>query len=294
MQNEEINEMTKLMVQNIAKLSSNINKYVMSSEKAVIEMRQNTQTIKESISRYIRNEADLIEQEMNQYIRYYLQNYKRFENYNIFCINNSWKNLYIQYIDKDKPDEYINKKQITEFDGIYILTTDTSYEPDIDADWICKRIRKNNVKNSKKNETFFLVLEAKHSITNNDINQKLQKLVLFQDYIRFAKQENFENVTKEFIRKKTKFKLDLFEIKLIVVFGSNNMNENQENKIKNIGKSFNENHDITISYMKPCGERYEIYDYDNHYNKNNMVYGNIKSNSIDAKQVKIGSGKIVR
>lgn len=274
----------ELSIENQSKIVSD---YVTTTKKAVVEIRDNTQKIKESISSYIKNESELIENEMNQYMVQYLGKDRRFLGYAIYDLTKIWSRLYLPDVDPEKPNKYVNKKDITEFDGLYVLTSDDNYVPDVD---VFNPIREKGVGTNTKKETFFLVLEAKHSITNNDINTKIEQMRKFQDYIRKAK-TNIPDATEEYKRKIKNYKLAQVDTKLILVFGSDNMGENQETKIKKEADTWKSEYDITVNYLKPCGEKYELYPYESNFKRKNLKYANVQSTSMTTKTFKIGAGK---
>jgi hypothetical protein len=128
-------------------------------------------------------------------VQKYLKNDEKFINYNILDITKKWKFLRKQHMNIKKPDPFCNKvdNPITEFDGLYILTTDLNYYPD-DDDFI-KRITTKKIQSNSTTPFLykFIVVEAKHSITNFDITKKINQIKEFQEYIKYAKNFTEDN-----------------------------------------------------------------------------------------------------
>jgi mRNA-degrading endonuclease YafQ of YafQ-DinJ toxin-antitoxin module len=283
---ESLVEQRKIAEEN----NKSIARFEKTATEVITEMRDNTKQIKKSIASYIKNESDMVENEINQYVIQYLKKDKRFAKYTIYDLTGKWKFLYTPTISNDKPDKRINKKPITEFDGLFILTTDDDFFVDESAAILVRQpLRSQNA--SAPKTTFFCVVEAKHSITNKDINEKMNKFKEFQEYVLSCRQDNLTNRTEEYYKTKVRYSLQKLSTELIVIFGSDDMGANQETKIRNEADSWKRDFNISVSFLKPSGDRYELYPFEDGFGRNNLMYKNVQSNSIGARQVKIGAGK---
>ena len=129
-----------------------------------------------------------------------------------------------------------------------------------------------------------MVVEAKHSITTSDIKKKVAQMEEFLKYMQTDITKN--NLTIEFLEKVENLQLNTFKKEILLVFGSENMDDEritqiQDNYITWKGKG------IYVSYMKLNGNRYGLFDGKTKFTQNRFIY----ANSVSAVQLKIGAGK---
>lgn len=268
------------LVKTVENTSVDVKEHIKIINKICQEIRDSSTSMNKTISSYIKNEADLIEDEINKYIKKYLTNDPQFHSYNIFNLTKIWKYLRIPEISNIKPDPFINKTDnpITEFDGLYILTDNFEYYP-ADSESLIIRKTKNNSTNSIRK---FVVVEAKHSITGDDINKKIKQMIIFQEYLKKAKKLENANYTKEFIKKVQGLQLNEFSEEIILIFASDDMDESRTIQIHDNYLIWVEKK-IYVSYLRPGGDRYELYSYENEnkiFIQNRYIYGNVRATSL--------------
>lgn len=234
------------------------------------EIRDSTKSINKVISGYINNESNLIEKEINGYIRNYLENDSKFNNFTIFDISSSWRLLKENKIEKDP---FVNKQTITDFDGIFILSSDDNYAPLAISDKTVVRSKNKNNNNSQSKIKKFLIVEAKHCLDNTQLNKKISQIERFQEYLKESHTIDKEKFTIEYKNKVISYKLNEFETDIILIFGSEDMGENQIELLKEKGESLREKK-IEIGYLKPSGKRYELYCYksEKEFEQNKNIY----------------------
>jgi hypothetical protein len=281
-----VGEKVDSVTEGIKLLGDTLTRNIKIQTREISKQTESTNVIKNAISGYIKNEADLIENEINGYIEEFLQNDSRFRYFNIFKVD-KWEYLNIPFLNKEKPDIYINKKDhpITEFDGLFIMTTDDNYY----VDNIIRR--KEETSNYKILQ--FIVVEGKHSISKEDIDTKIKQMIKFQDYLRVAREkDNYTNLTREFQKKIIDYSLDEFDNHIILYFGSEDMDIQKENKIKNTAQFWNDTYDIEVGYLKPSGNRYELYRIEDNFNGNYLSYKKSNVKSINVNKVNLGKNNI--
>ena len=270
------------------------------------EIRDSTKSINTTIGNYINNESDLIEKEINGHIRNYLAKDPKFLNYTIFDISNILKFLKEPEIIGDSKDNFINKKTITDFDGIFILTNDDKYvPPDITDKTLVRKTTTQLISGEKIKK--FVIVEAKHCLDNKQLQKKISQIERFQQYLEEARiyQEDYiklnsttsdeislekkKEYTLEFKNKVLNYKLNEFTTDIILIFGSEDMGVNQIDLIKSNYDVWLANK-IEVSYLTPSGGRYSLYCYNNAnklYEQNKNIYNNVVANKISL----TGSGK---
>jgi len=243
------------------------------SEKLLNEQTTSIQTMNAAINGYIKNEANLIENEINRQITTYLKNDIKFKDCNIFDIQKNWQYLNKPTIDPNFPTHtFINKTQhpITEFDGIYIITNDLGYCPGFPE---IKQIRYNSNQPTKKpqHELFkqFLIVEAKHSITRQEIIKKVKQIQELQKYIQIKPTQL--NLTTEFKNINSSLLLNEFKGEIILIFGSEDMDDSRATQIET-GHEDWKKLGILAGYVKCSGERYELYENENNFKAKKLVY----------------------
>jgi hypothetical protein len=117
-----------------------------------------------------------------------------------------------------------------------------------------------------------IVVEAKHSITNDDITRKIEQIQKFQNYLKID--PGLPGLTDDFKRKHDYYKLNEFSDEIILIFGSEHF---AAADIKFIKDNYKEwiNLNIYVSYIQLSGDRYELHNYDtnsNEFKANNLLY----------------------
>ena len=269
--------------------------YISYSKTLSKQQNDSTTSMKKTLASYIKNESDMIENEINEHVKKFLKRDDRYKAFRILQIT-KWKLLKYAQINQTKKDIFVNKKDITEFDGLFVITTDDTYYPDESI--IVRGKKQTNTGSKTPYISRFVIVEAKHSITNSDIDDKLEQMEELQKYLLLARQRkpqigitspHEDNFTIEFDKKIINYDLERFDTNLTVIFGSDDMGENQERKIRNDSDIW-KNKGIQIGYIKPSGNRYELYHSDDDFQANNLAYTNVKANTVDSKSYKIGSG----
>jgi hypothetical protein len=256
-------------------MKENIDKYIVDGirhQKIFTEnIEKQTSSIKsmnQTINSYIKNEADIIEDEVNESLVPYFKKDEQFANYNVFDLTKKWDFLNIPTINPDYPtNKFINNNLITEFDGLYIISNDRTYFLTDDYKRI-KTMQENTDPVFKK----FVVVEAKHSITNDDITRKIIQIRKFQNYLKID--PSSPDLTDDFKSKNKYLRLNEFSDEIILIFGSEHF---ATADIKFIKDNYIEwtNLNIYVSYIQLSGDRYELHNYDvnsSGFKANNLIY----------------------
>ena len=222
-------------------------------EKDMKELRNLNKDIQKSIGGYTKNEADAIEDEINKKLPNILQ--RKFPGNNIFQIK-SWKTLIT-----NKKEEFIanarDTKEITEFDGLYIVSNDRDFDVNDGDDVIYKSNSTKTVSNSVKH---FVVMEAKHAQNVKKVDTKINQMIKFQSYIRDSKDlaTNKSAYTKGFIMKAQCYQLDFIDKPMYLIFASPLMPDDVIIHINNISPELEKQHNIIIAYMTRNANNYSI------------------------------------
>lgn len=216
---------------------------------------------------FINNESNTIESEVNRHVADFLRNDSMYQGHLIYDVTKTWKYLKKPWITpKDSPQTL--RQPITEFDGLFFITKHHKFKR-IFGDFDAIRDEVNDV--NSKDESFFLVVEAKHRLTNDNISEKLDQMQKFQEIITYAREYKESEVTNEFITRVNQFDLSNVSRKLHIVFGSKDMGDNQIRKIKSMYDSLSKDN-MFIGYVMPSGDRYELYHGLDNFEQNRLLY----------------------
>ena len=225
------------------------------------------------ISKYVRHREDFIEYKINKYIRTYLKKHRKFIGYNVFDLTNKWTSLNKPTIDPKYPnDKYQNRteRSITIFDGLYIITNDLDYYPSFFENNMIRMTYKPNVELQQPKIKQFMVIEAEVNLTIDEITKKVEEMIKFLDYIKLMSYvTDSSNLTLEYIYQCKRMFINEFKREILLVFGSENMNEELTSYIKNNYESWYKN-GINVSYTQFVGDHYEIYNKDKQFKPNNV------------------------
>jgi hypothetical protein len=234
-------------------------------------MREQTSSIRsmnKTINGYIKNEANIIEDEVNESLIPYFKKDEQFANYNIFELTKEWGYLNIPTIDPEYPTNYFaNNKLITEFDGLYVISNDRTF-------FLSDKYKRIKTMQKETNPVFkkFVVVEAKHSITTKDITRKIEQIQKFQNYLKID--PGLPGLTDDFKRKQDYYKLNEFSDEIILIFGSEHFAKTDIDYIKKMYKEWIKLN-IYVSYIQLSGDRYELHNYDvnsSGFKANNLIY----------------------
>jgi hypothetical protein len=271
-------------------LRSSVNDFVNHAKITIDKISKQTSTL----TKFIAAEGTIIEEDLNQEMRRFLRYDKRFSNVYVYRPK-KWKYLNKPEISFDKAgkeNKYRNYDEITEFDGLFVVS---SVALDISTDFVEPiRIprRATDSRNARNAQLYFVVLEAKHGIGRPEFNHKYSKMKLFQEYILSARDQAFvEKGTLEFQEKVAVFGLPKFQTHIEFFIGAKSIASTLANHIQGKAKSWLETDDIAVSYFLPGGTGYVLYDMHTNFEPNNMLYGDVKANSVTGSRISIGSGK---
>ena len=251
-----------------------VNTVAIELKRSINQQQDSIEKLVRKISEYITAESKIIEEEINARIIIHLKTSPQFSKYNIY--RPSWKRLNVP-IKNDKGNDYKNYKEITEFDGLFILST--SDFPDAGQLIQAKRVQtRNQSGRSKNDERIFLVVEGKHALTNDLINDKIKKMKEFQNYIQNASNPEYvAKCTDEYKNKVKTYQLTTFSNKILLYFGGPYVTDTIKTHIENTYQNYLKDN-IHVSFMRPQGKRYIMYDIENvknsKYVSKNVTFGN--------------------
>jgi hypothetical protein len=215
----------------IAKSLENISKSVEEINTTLIKMNttlsKQTLTLREH-QNYIDKDAKSIENEINKRVEQLLET--KFKGFRIIHILKE-----MAFFDKIYP--YNSMAEITQFDGVYIITNDDNYEPstDVAIDFIY-----NKPSNSK---IYLVIVEAKHDITSSRFNDKLRQIVKIQETFEIARKitkgtfSEMDKVEKQFKWRNRVLQFYNFEFEIYLFIGGPYLEKNAEDFIKEHGNT---------------------------------------------------------
>jgi hypothetical protein len=247
-------------VSTFEKQMETIRKYNEDTAKYNRETARYLQAIATNLGGYTGNEGKSIEEEVNMNVAKYLC--KKFPQYSIF--RPQWNKLKKYKIADYQKSVANDKKFITEFDGLYILTNDAEY-------YVSEPVKQRKVDVQVLNPTKqFVVVEAKHDLDNTKINKKIMQLKEFQQYLIAARDYNKDIHTQEFKEKIRNYSLTEFSSELKVIFASPHIPSTSIDYLCNNYEQWKEQ-GIDVSYMVPYGNRYGIAWGDTGFVRENIV-----------------------
>ncbi len=216
---------------------------------------------------------DAIEKQIPRYLR------KKFPDSNIYKVHNDWRRLQRNKIDEVNKCKNRDERSITDFDGLYIVSNDDAYE--IGVELVYNDAKRNNT----LPKTYFLVVvEAKHGLTTTKVNKKIEQIKEFQNYIKESLNFLEDIYTKEYKDKVYVFQLQHFiDGPIYLIFASPHMDEDCIQYIKNASGE----HNISLAYMVPTGNRYSISFADEGF----VQYSNVNTNTLSIGRNTIKGGK---
>ena len=173
-------EQMQLLLENIGKRLDAAAKLGESNAKDFAEMKQMDKEIRQTIGGFTKSEADAIEEAANKDVQHILPDVCN--ECAVYRVNDS--GTFGHKLISHLKTEAANKKtrEITEFDGLYILSSDPTYNiSDVYGTQVATPRTKPNTFNTQ-----FVVLEAKHSFDNGKINVKVAQMRKFVQYIKDA------------------------------------------------------------------------------------------------------------
>ena len=238
---------------------NNMETYGKDIRRSTTELSQEIKRFTKNLDNYISIEADIIEEETNEQLKKFFTLFDKYASCYIYDITKDWKFLKVP-TKNAKNDPYINKEDITEFDGLYIISP---YE----IKYVGHELKRGTPQASRQQLTkhFFVVLESKHKLTNDKINDKITKLKLFQAYLaNSSNTEYVKNATKEYQTKVEQYQLAKASSQIELYIGGPYV-------VKTISDHIHTNSDtwatdkVIVNYLKPDGERYSVFHKSNKY-----------------------------
>lgn len=265
---------TQKLKQTINEFSKETKSYISEIKKAHKETESSIRDLSKQLGSYTKIEADAIEDEVNHFLSNHIKN--KYNEYNVFRIK-KWTNLKSNLI-KDI-NRYSNESDITEFDGFYIISSDSEYYVD---DIVLTNPLKNNFSIDKIKK--FIILEAKHGLDISKINTKIEQIKKFQDYIKTSYNRGLH--TLEFKKKLELYDLNSFDNNIILIFASPNIPDIVIDYIHKNAKTWKDSNNIDIAYIVPGSLRFNQISW---YNSNGNIFET--ENITYSSGIHLGSGK---
>jgi hypothetical protein len=276
----------------IDKYSENVMKNTNEMKKTSADIRDIADVIKtytKKLNDYIDREGEILEEVTNGYVIKYFKHCPLFSDLYIYK-DEEWKYLYLPTI---KEKVYKNRKQITEFDGLYIFSkTNLMNVIKTDLEEIkTPKQRNNNTNNSKQSKPWFVILEAKHSLSKTEVQHKIKKYIDFQNYIQNGSNTEFvKNSTDEYKNKVSNYKFDerFFDTKLYIYFAGEYVTDSLITYIRDNSEEWKQNN-IFVSAIQKNNDDYKMFDIFSNYEANNTKYGRLHGNSMRTTRINIAS-----
>lgn len=238
--------MTDPIIEEIKQLNRETAALMKEGAQDMKELRKMMKEFSKSFGGYTKNEADGIEDETNRMLFKFLL--ATFPEYNIFKIN-AWKTLQSPLIRDMKAAR--NESSITEFDGLYIVSKNKDYYVDslVSGDF------KTNFTGMDVNANNFVILEAKHALSNALVDNKIKQIVEFQKYMQISYDPKVHTI--EFKKKLDVYELIKFAGKTIYLFfASPYITVETQQYITSNASVWLKNFNIRVGFMVPEGNRY--------------------------------------
>ena len=244
--NKTIEEYTQNILNIMERSTKDFDSFKKEMKQMQKEKENDMKELSKTIGGYTKNEANAIENDVNRRLPQILK--RKFPNANIFKIN-SWKVLI-----KNKRSDFISKtidsKEITEFDGLYIISSDPDFEV-LDEDvTIASSVKTGNSKTKR-----FVVMEAKHALDIGQIDTKVAQMITFKNYISDSQHitSTPKIFTNGFLKKVDNYQLqDFIEQPLYLIFASPLIPQNVIDHIQTKSVELNAL-GIVLAYMIPSG-----------------------------------------
>jgi hypothetical protein len=266
-------------------------KSIKTIEAYIKSIKEDTEAIRsytKSLNRFIGAEGEIIETDINSAIEKYLCYDTKFSKFYIY--RSKWKYLNKENVVniRGKRKIYRNPNLYTEFDGLYIAST---HDIHLDEEYAVT-LKSPKINNSNPRiKVFFIVVESKHSIDESLFFDKLDKMKEFQEYITKSRNSEYvKQCTIEYQEKVSEYKLDTVSTDLYWFIGAKRIDPKVVRIILNKAMSLKQDDNINLNFLQPGGNGYILYEYDNDFKENNLVYGNVKSNTVTSKKVQVGYG----
>lgn len=255
MSNSELRQLMKEIL-DISKQSS---KETANDIKEIRKLQKETEKLlKETnytLNGYTKNEATAIEEEVNIKVSNLLK--RKFSNFNIYSVD-TWKTLQKNKI-TDMDNKVRDKKSITEFDGLFIVSNDPEYYSDNLIHKMSNASIFQNTNTGKLTQKQFVVVESKHDLDFGKVNHKISQMITFKNYIEESLNPDPKIYTKEFIKRANFHELPGFiGSDLYLIFASPYIPNSCIDMIKANAISWVQNHRIHVGFMRPSGNRYNI------------------------------------
>ena len=250
-----------------------IQEYMTDMKKNIEQQTTSITAFVKKLGGFIDVESKIIEEEINERMETHIKTSPQFAKY--FVYKPDWKFLNEQTIDSTSGNEYKNNKQITEFDGLYIVSS--TENKNFGSLIRSKHSNQARKVNSARQERFFIVVEGKHEMTNKRISHKLEKMKLFQKYIQESQNvTHVKSCTKQYQTNVEQYQLHTFSNKIYLYFGGPYVTDTVKTHLQEIYNEYS-TIDIIINMMRPQGKRYVMYDFDEtkkEFIKKNVSYTN--------------------
>lgn len=218
------------------------------------DLKKDRQELSKTINGYIKTDADAIEDEANTKLPKFLR--RKFPKYIIYRVYpTDWRILRENFFASYSLPRHLFC-DITEFDGLYIITNDDTYDPGLSSP--VPTYVPVNLDQSEPKIYQFVVLESKHDLTTDKVNRKIEQMRRFQQYIRESLEYEDKKFTQEFRNKVVTYKLQLFVNQTIhIVFATPHAKDSCIEHIIKEGPSWLKEN-IHVVYMIPSGNRYAV------------------------------------
>lgn len=175
------------------------------------------------IKDFIDNEAFAIEKEVNAHVRESLEIvYPGFTVINVLQELPDIKTFF-------EPD---SNDKITEFDGLYIVSTDPNFKIDPQE--------KSIIPKTPDTKTILVIVESKHTLTISKVNTKLEQITRIQRAFEMARDlaqnNNSHKVSKSFLWRMKAYQLYNLEPEIHLLLGGPYVNESTMNYVEELGE----------------------------------------------------------
>lgn len=215
------------------------------------------------IKDFIDNEAQAIENEVNANVKDTLA--MMYPEYTIINVLEELADIKIFF-------EPNSNDKITEFDGLFVATDDPSYKIDAKESSI--------VPKAHNRQTFFVIVESKHTTTINKVNSKIEQITKIQRAFEMAREiadgtSSASSVTKSFMWRLRTYQIHNFEPEVHLLLGGPYITDSAKKYVEQIGetlwktpkpiqvsknKYIDVRSPIRISMVIPTGQRYSVRD----------------------------------
>ena len=220
---------------------------------------------------YQKKDAASVERDVNNFLVKMLQ--LKYPGYHVLNVLESYPS-YKHFYEPNATDS------LTEFDGLYVVTNDDSYN------LLAERPSNSSFRTkSKSSKIIFVIVEAKHDVTTKRINRKIRQIVKIQEAFETARNirsgnANTKGMKKDFLQRNYQAEYYNMEEEILFVIGGPYLEPNAEEHIKRIGRKLwkepetirladrsviEQKYPIRTCLMIPNGNRYSLGDVEEDY-----------------------------